>query len=274
MRAALICLTTTITAFAAPTLQVSTPCDTDALCAAGSKCIIGLCAVTPVGKLGDLCNQFSINPTICDQGLKCVKQADPTKWYRCEFEMTTHQQHDVRTTDAEVALDSLLHLETMLEQSGYDDGFRDGLELGLTEGRDLGSRIAVKTAREVGYYLGVAEELLGALNADESGRVKVLVHDRAVRVLESVVSLSRTFPKTNDHSLDIVPLLEKIRGKFRLATVLLKMPQLKFDLETNAPSISMEANVGVEEVVDLEVSLDSATTVTAQTTSKKPDLSF
>ncbi|KAJ3031076.1 UNVERIFIED_CONTAM: hypothetical protein HDU68_006664 [Siphonaria sp. JEL0065] len=87
MRAALILLTAAIAAFAAPTPQVgndSTPCETDAQCSAGYKCIIGLCSVTPIGNLGDLCNQFSINPTICGQGLKCVKQADPTKWYRCE----------------------------------------------------------------------------------------------------------------------------------------------------------------------------------------------
>ncbi|KAI9351257.1 hypothetical protein BDR26DRAFT_850741 [Obelidium mucronatum] len=175
---------------------------------------------------------------------------------------------DPRATDATIAMDSLLHLETMLEQSGFDDGFRDGLELGLSEGRDLGSRIAIKTAREVGFYLGVSRELLNSAAAaaahdddNESSVIRSLVHDRAVRVLESVVSLSESFPRTNDHSLDIVPLLEKIRGKFRLATVLLKMPQLKFDLDTNSP------------VFDISVSMDNESS-SASTASKRVDLTF
>ncbi|ORY52349.1 hypothetical protein BCR33DRAFT_761572 [Rhizoclosmatium globosum] len=173
------------------------------------------------------------------------------------------------TADLTTAMDSLLHLETMLEQSGYDDGLRDGLALGLEEGRDLGQRIAIKTAREVGYYLGVCQELLESL-ASQPEAVGVVVHSRAAKVLESTKTLCELFPHTNDHAADIVPLLEKIRGKFTLATVLLKMPQLKFNLETNVPTETNLPTSGTQEVNGTQVSHDDAN---SQPT-PKPDFSF
>ncbi|KAJ3072963.1 hypothetical protein HDU98_002550 [Podochytrium sp. JEL0797] len=135
---------------------------------------------------------------------------------------------DRRSSDPTVAMDSLLHLESMLEQSGYEDGLASGLLLGHQEGHDLGHRIAVKTGREVGYYLAVCQHLL-SLPADHTHS------PRAGRVLQATVELIEGLPRWNDHSRDIVPVVEKIRGKFLLAMVLLKRPELKFDLERNAP---------------------------------------
>ncbi|KAI8610202.1 hypothetical protein BC830DRAFT_1052715, partial [Chytriomyces sp. MP71] len=120
-------------------------------------------------------------------------------------------------------MDSLLHLETMMEQSGFEDGHRAGVLMGVEEGSDLGRRVATRTAVEVGYYLGVCRELLEVAAMDADVEEEGVVHSRAAKVLDNTVALIETFPKVNDTEQDIVPLLERIRGKFKLAIVLLKM---------------------------------------------------
>ncbi|KAJ3127633.1 hypothetical protein HK100_009659, partial [Physocladia obscura] len=152
--------------------------------------------------------------------------------------MTKEPQHldiDERAmTDASLAMESLAHLETMLEQSGFEDGRRDGRELGRAEGFDLGTRIGTKTARELGFYLGATQWLLRDHNFNDNANTNhsqkyngnSFVNERAAKVLRAILAMIDSFPHSNDHSLDIVPLLEKIRAKFRLATVLLKMKEL------------------------------------------------
>ncbi|KAJ3297166.1 hypothetical protein HDU79_004540 [Rhizoclosmatium sp. JEL0117] len=55
-------------------------------CPAGYFCASGFCMeLAPPGKLGDLCNQFSVNPTICGAGLTCVAPPEyPKKWFNCQ----------------------------------------------------------------------------------------------------------------------------------------------------------------------------------------------
>ncbi|KAI8608897.1 hypothetical protein BC830DRAFT_906411 [Chytriomyces sp. MP71] len=150
---------------------------------------------------------------------------------------------DPRTTDASVAMDSLLHLETMMEQSGFEDGHRAGVLMGVEEGSDLGRRVATRTAVEVGYYLGVCRELLEVAAMDADVEEEGVVHSRAAKVLDNTVALIETFPKVNDTEQDIVPLLERIRGKFKLAIVLLKMPELKF-IESSGANTSVQGRAG------------------------------
>ncbi|KAJ3259463.1 hypothetical protein HDU77_001863 [Chytriomyces hyalinus] len=168
---------------------------------------------------------------------------------------------DERMVDTAAGMDSLLHLESMLEQSGWDDGHSAGIEMGREEGRELGQRIAWRTAGEIGFYLGVSTWLLDehARRKDDGGAV----NDRAARVLESIVSLVNAFPRVNDLDADLVPQLEKIRGKYKLAIVLLKMPGLKHD------PVAMAA-------ADGEVSSDQTVAVSGSNTSPavRPDLSF
>ncbi|KAJ3356969.1 hypothetical protein HDU83_009139 [Entophlyctis luteolus] len=151
---------------------------------------------------------------------------------------------EVFDADPADAIDNLVHLESALEQSGWDDGHRDGLALGLVEGRDLGARIAGKTAFELGYYYGVTSELLCiSQKGDDSNDGDSVIPKRGVKVLESLLTLIDSFPRFNDHEVDIIPLMENIRGKFKLATVLLKMPDLKFNPPLQEPATTMSSNI-------------------------------
>ncbi|KAJ3417135.1 hypothetical protein HDV05_006994 [Chytridiales sp. JEL 0842] len=132
-------------------------------------------------------------------------------------------------TDAAVAMDNLLHLETMFEEYGRDDGVEDGRIRGQTDGVQIGLKNGFDIGRELGFYLGASEMWLEIVRkAPESYPA------RAQKVLESMTAQIKEFPETNDPNISILDLLDKIRAKFKTVTSLLKAPDQKFRREDGA----------------------------------------
>ncbi|KAJ3223462.1 hypothetical protein HDU81_009165 [Chytriomyces hyalinus] len=73
-------LVSALTAYALPASGCGDSCDL-----AKNRCFDGeFCIAIPFVGKGETCNQFSANPAECQDGLKCIKNADPHKWYTCE----------------------------------------------------------------------------------------------------------------------------------------------------------------------------------------------
>ncbi|RKO94078.1 hypothetical protein BDK51DRAFT_51308 [Blyttiomyces helicus] len=90
-------------------------------------------------------------------------------------------------------MDHLLHLETMFEELGREDGLRDGAVVGQVEGRVAGVERGYLMAKEAGFYLGVAEMWLQAAERKDGG----VVPARAVKSLQTLLTHARAYPTTN-----------------------------------------------------------------------------
>ncbi|KAI9358930.1 hypothetical protein DFJ73DRAFT_774281 [Zopfochytrium polystomum] len=157
----------------------------------------------------------------------------------------------------------LVHLETMFEEYGYEDGYRDGLVQGKDEGRALGQQQGFNLGREVGFYLGACEmwrdillrergadaslaaadgeHLVAGDEGDSSKRVVETaeggggggegVSTRPLKLLESTVALARAFPTTNDADADLLGAVERLRGKFKAVAAVLRVPEQRYPPE-------------------------------------------
>ncbi|BGP39456.1 hypothetical protein JCM10450v2_003418 [Rhodotorula kratochvilovae] len=123
-------------------------------------------------------------------------------------------------------LDSLLHLEHTFYDQGFQGGLPHGHLHGLIEGRELGRDNAWTLWEEIGYYQGVAALWKGILAAQGT------TSGRAVQNLDAILTLSTTFPTSNDSSslapstaddpaasdgIDIAAQLSALRTKYRTA---------------------------------------------------------
>ncbi|KAG0224115.1 hypothetical protein BGW41_005241 [Actinomortierella wolfii] len=120
----------------------------------------------------------------------------------------------------ELNLDDLVHLENMFVEFGREDGLRAGQRSGEIEGRVMGCEKGFELSREVGYYEGCAV-LWHALALQCPDRFS----DKSCKKIESLLELIRTFPRENKLDDDIVALLDKIRGKFKVVASALQTSQ-------------------------------------------------
>ncbi|KAJ3191767.1 hypothetical protein HK101_007421 [Irineochytrium annulatum] len=128
-----------------------------------------------------------------------------------------------RDTDPAVAMENLLHLETMFEEHGTEDGLRDAEASGLLEGRIMGMDKGLEIGREVGFFLGAAEEWIKIVE-----RTPDKFASRALKQLESVTTMAKAFPTVNDHDVDMVDALEKLRAKFKAAMTVIGQVDQKY----------------------------------------------
>ncbi|KAF9166947.1 hypothetical protein DFQ27_001206 [Actinomortierella ambigua] len=117
-------------------------------------------------------------------------------------------------------LDDLVHLENMFVEFGREDGIRAGQRSGAIEGRVMGCEKGFELSREVGYYEGCAI-LWHALALQDPERFSV----RSCKKIESLLELIRTYPRENNLDDDIIALLDKIRGKFKVVASALQASQ-------------------------------------------------
>ncbi|ORY06438.1 hypothetical protein K493DRAFT_203292, partial [Basidiobolus meristosporus CBS 931.73] len=112
-------------------------------------------------------------------------------------------------------------------EHGREDGLRAGKEAGIVEGRVLGCFNGYAIAQEVGYYKGCTTMWLKLAEAYPNLNLK-----KALRQLNSLLSMVESFPLENVLELELIELLEKIRGKFKVVTTVLGCSQFqKFNPE-------------------------------------------
>ncbi|EGF83179.1 hypothetical protein BATDEDRAFT_85794 [Batrachochytrium dendrobatidis JAM81] len=118
-------------------------------------------------------------------------------------------------------LELLLHVESMFQSSGWDDGYKDGIDMGLLEGRIFGSRNGFQLGHEAGFYCGFAK-LWKLVYAHQTTEDRTLPA-KALKQLDHLSDAESKFPKENHPELDLQLEIQRLRGKYRTATSLLKV---------------------------------------------------
>ncbi|KAJ3037235.1 hypothetical protein HDV00_001867 [Rhizophlyctis rosea] len=112
-------------------------------------------------------------------------------------------------------IENLVHLETMFEELGREDGIRDGFHSGAVQGRVSGVERGFQLAREAGFYGGVA--MLWLLAAK---RGMVALSARSSKNLQSLQSQSTSFPLQNSTNPEADPTvaLDQLRARYKLTS--------------------------------------------------------
>ncbi|CAM9783360.1 unnamed protein product [Phaeothamnion confervicola] len=115
--------------------------------------------------------------------------------------------------------------EERVAQSG-EAGISAGVALGLRQGHELGSRTGFERGAEVAFYCGCAKALLGL---HESEPDALPMPDRAITSLRSLIEVTEGAPRWNRPDDEFTQALQLAQARFRTATAMLGMPDLRFD---------------------------------------------
>ncbi|KAG0165217.1 hypothetical protein DFQ28_007099 [Apophysomyces sp. BC1034] len=121
-------------------------------------------------------------------------------------------------------LESLVYLETMFQEYGFEDGYRDGTNSGELEGRVFGCEKAFELGREIGFYAGCAEAWTQLAKTHDA------ISPRALRHIAALQKQIDEFPHDNCPKSDLFALRDKMKNKLRVVTSLLGVQQ-KFQME-------------------------------------------
>eukprot|EP00567_Pseudictyota_dubia_P013354 CAMPEP_0197444246 /NCGR_PEP_ID=MMETSP1175-20131217/9779_1 /TAXON_ID=1003142 /ORGANISM="Triceratium dubium, Strain CCMP147" /LENGTH=178 /DNA_ID=CAMNT_0042975005 /DNA_START=164 /DNA_END=700 /DNA_ORIENTATION=+ len=137
-------------------------------------------------------------------------------------------------------------------ERGRDEGREAGLRAGFTDGRSLGRTKGLEFGVELGYMRGVAVALLESSQfSDAETRGK---SDKIQKTLRELVDAIDAFPSPDEmfsrtngfEKLDVAGMLQRIRAKFKLLTVQLKLPQLSLTRVMNGALRASEVSSATE----------------------------
>lgn len=120
--------------------------------------------------------------------------------------------------------DVVVNWEEQVIQQATQDAKHDSKAAGIKDGKELGFIRAYEYAKEVAYYKGMASRLLS-----EFEKENIIVSERAVQVLHQIIAEADLFPRTNDETVDVLGVLQRVRNKTKLAKSLLKTYSSLFD---------------------------------------------
>ncbi|KAL4715721.1 hypothetical protein ACJJTC_006300 [Scirpophaga incertulas] len=121
--------------------------------------------------------------------------------------------------DFNIVLDEIVLLEENTHKTSYEEGVKAGTEAGNPEGYHLGYHRGAELGRELGYYLGIITHFI-RLNENSDSKCSEKISTQ----LEKVKNLIDIFPRTNSEDHDILSMIENIRGQYKKACALLKIP--------------------------------------------------
>mmetsp|Transcript_8507 Transcript_8507/g.16287 ORF Transcript_8507/g.16287 Transcript_8507/m.16287 type:complete len:136 (-) Transcript_8507:144-551(-) len=101
--------------------------------------------------------------------------------------------------------------EEVSKEKGEEDGYNDGLVLGLDEGRQLGHQKGFEIGQELGFYIGCIKLWKHLSNTG----VQTLP-ERASKHIPMIETLITSFPLDDPQDEEILTILEKVRGKFKV----------------------------------------------------------
>jgi len=116
-------------------------------------------------------------------------------------------------------LDSLVHLEQTFYDEGFKDGHAHGRIHGLIEGRALGREKGFEMWEELGYYEGFAITWRALLT--KLGKLDERKAHHIATLLALIAQFPATNPKPTEGEVDIMKLLRQIRSKYKLVCAVL-----------------------------------------------------
>lgn len=118
--------------------------------------------------------------------------------------------------------------EEGINRKGYDEGYKIGKDIGRKEGHHLGYHKGAESGSQIGYYAGFVDQLVKV----ESHLNELGLFDKVCPTLQKLKWLTEKFPQTNDHSIDILSILDECKLVYKKLCALLKikseLPEAKF----------------------------------------------
>ncbi|KAL8124402.1 uncharacterized protein LOC141718654 [Apium graveolens] len=128
-----------------------------------------------------------------------------------------------QTSSIHDIFDAALNLEDTHFNSGYDEGFSDGLLTGKDEARYVGLKSGFETGQELGFYRGCIDIWTSAFKIDPlcfSSRVQ-----KSIKQMDELVNKYPFNDPENELATDV---LEGLRLKFRAVCATLNV-KLEYD---------------------------------------------
>jgi hypothetical protein len=123
--------------------------------------------------------------------------------------------------------DSIVFLEEEFQEMGRKEALNDPNFGHDEDSFALGAKNGFEFFRQVGFYVGFAEEALQ----------QKLVNLKAVGHLEAIVAIGKELSMENEENVDPHRDLKLIQGHFKVACSLLKI-NLKYSADEKAPNLS------------------------------------
>jgi hypothetical protein len=133
--------------------------------------------------------------------------------------------------------DQLLDPHHDAVEAGRKEGFQSGLESGFQDGFQLGKVKALEIGIELGYMKSIAQQALDDLNCHDMSHMyryldtdeerKTKLNKKIEDILQSIEqfpSPDYMFSRRDDDNLNIADDMQRIRAKFKVLLVQLKLP--------------------------------------------------
>ncbi|XP_010278358.1 PREDICTED: oral cancer-overexpressed protein 1 homolog [Nelumbo nucifera] len=119
--------------------------------------------------------------------------------------------------------DSSVNLEETHFQEGYKDGFNDGLVLGKQEGREVGLKLGFEVGEELGFYRGCVDVWNAANRVDSS-----CFSSRVQKNIRQMEELIEKYPFLDPENESVQEIMDALRSKFRAISATLSL-KLEYD---------------------------------------------
>uniref|UniRef100_A0A0A8ZYS2 Essential protein Yae1 N-terminal domain-containing protein n=1 Tax=Arundo donax TaxID=35708 RepID=A0A0A8ZYS2_ARUDO len=130
-----------------------------------------------------------------------------------------------------------LELSVLLDETHYQEGFRDGYGdgwvLGKEEGSKLGLDMGFQVGKELGFYQGCLDVWISVTHIDQGA-----FSDRVKNNIEQMTALVSSYAMSDPEDEQIQDIMGKIRLKFRIITA-----SLEVKLEYEGLSASLKQGV-------------------------------
>ncbi|KAL5198517.1 hypothetical protein ABZP36_002029 [Zizania latifolia] len=121
--------------------------------------------------------------------------------------MDQKPQDDIDFLEPSVLLDETHY------QEGFKNGYNDGLVSGKEEGRQVGLKNGFQVGEELGFYQGCVDVWMSVICIDHNA-----FSARIRKNIEQLAALVRSYPLYDPEDEQIQDIMEKIRLKFRVIT--------------------------------------------------------
>ncbi|KAG2022414.1 hypothetical protein CC2G_000164 [Coprinopsis cinerea AmutBmut pab1-1] len=154
--------------------------------------------------------------------------------------------------DLDMDIGALVNLEQTFFDEGYKDGYAHGRIHGLIEGRALGREKGFEMWEELGFYEGFAMTWRAILVKDGKGKTD----EKKLHHISTLLNLIAQFPTKNpsptSSEVDFLKLLRQIRSKYKLLCAVLGVrPRLHAaDDAPSSPSASPPQNTNDADAMD------------------------
>lgn len=120
---------------------------------------------------------------------------------------------DLQPKDDSDFLEPSVLLDETHYQEGFKNGYHDGLASGKDEGRQVGLKMGFQVGEELGFYQGCLDVWVSVTHVDQdafSARVR--------KNIEQLAALVNNYPLSDPENEHVQDMMEKIRLKFRVIT--------------------------------------------------------